>query len=139
MTTNTDLLNALAAQIPYDPSASLAWIIRGELGSDEIETDKSLIAVLHLIGQNEVVQGNFTLALDCALSGQVIIGTATISEIKKEVEKLYNSVALWLKEFRYTEVLESVVIEGKPSGNLESGVDGLYYTFTIPFSLIVQY
>lgn len=139
MTTNTDLLNALAAQIPYDPSASLAWIIRGELGSDEIETDKSLIAVLHLIGQNEVVQGNFTLALDCALSGQVIIGTATISEIKKEVEKLYNSVALWLKEFRYTEVLESVVIEGKPSGNLESGVDGLYYTFTIPFTLIVQY
>lgn len=139
MTTNTDLLNALAAQIPYDPSASLAWIIRGELGSDEIETDKSLIAVLHLIGQNEVVQGNFTLALDCALSGQIIIGTATISEIKKEVEKLYNSVALWLKEFRYTEVLESVVIEGKPSGNLESGVDGLYYTFTIPFTLIVQY
>lgn len=139
MTTNTDLLNALAAQIPYDPSASLAWIIRGELGSDEIETDKSLIAVLHLIGQNEVVQGNFTLALDCALSGQVIIGTATISEIKREVEKLYNSVALWLKEFRYTEVLESVVIEGKPSGNLESGVDGLYYTFTIPFTLIVQY
>lgn len=139
MTTNTDLLNALAAQIPYDPSASLAWIIRGELGSDEIETDKSLIAVLHLIGQNEVVQGNFTLALDCALSGQVIIGTATISEIKKEVEKLYNSVALWLKEFRYTEVLDSVVIEGKPSGNLESGVDGLYYTFTIPFTLIVQY
>lgn len=139
MTTNTDLLNTLAAQIPYDPSASLAWIIRGELGSDEVETDKSLIAVLHLIGQNEVVQGNFTLALDCALSGQVIIGTATISEIKKEVEKLYNSVALWLKEFRYTEVLEGVVIEGKPSGNLESGVDGLYYTFTIPFTLIVQY
>lgn len=139
MTTNTDLLNALAEQIPYDPSASLGWIIRGELGSDEIETDKSLIAVLHLIGQNEVVQGNFTLALDCALSGQVIIGTATISEIKKEVEKLYNSVALWLNEFRYTEVLDSVVIEGKPSGNLESGVDGLYYTFTIPFTLIVQY
>lgn len=139
MTTNTDLLNALAKQIPYDPSASLAWVIRGELGSDEIETDKSLIAVLHLIGQNEVVQGNFTLDLDCALSGQVIIGTATINEIKKEVEKLYNSVALWLKEFRYTEVLESVVIEGKPSGNLESGVDGLYYTFTIPFTLIVQY
>jgi len=49
MTTNSELLNRLAEQIPYNPSASLEWIIRGELGSDEVETDKSLIAVLHLI------------------------------------------------------------------------------------------
>ena len=139
MTTNTELLNELAAQIPYDPSAELEWIIRGELATDEIETDKSLIAVLHLIGQSEVVQGNYTLALDVALSGQAIIGTASIYDLRKEVERLYNSVAVWLRGFRYSEVLDAVVIEGRPNGNLESGVDGLYYTFTIPFALIVQY
>ena len=50
MTTNTDLLNELAKSIPYNPSSELEWIIRGELSSDEIDTDKSLIAVLHLIG-----------------------------------------------------------------------------------------
>lgn len=138
MTTNTELLNELAAQIPYNPSADLEWIIRGELGNDEIETDKSLIAVLHLVGQNEVVQGNFTLALDLALSGQVLIGTATISDLRKEVEKLYNSVASWLRDFSYTGVLDAIVIEGKMSGNLESGVDGLYYTFSMPITLIVQ-
>lgn len=139
MTTNTELLNELAAQIPYNPSADLEWIIRGELGNDEIETDKSLIAVLHLVGQNEVVQGNFTLALDLALSGQVLIGTGTISDLRKEVEKLYNSVASWVRDFSYTAVLDAIVIEGKMSGNLESGVDGLYYTFSMPITLIVQY
>ena len=139
MTTNSELLNRLAEHIPYNPSASLEWIIRGELGSDEVETDKSLIAVLHLISQNEVVQGNFTMQMDLALSGQALIGTASISELRKEVEKLYNSVAVWLREFRYTEVLEAVVIEGKHNGNLESGTDGLYFTFTIPFTLIVQF
>lgn len=139
MTTNTDLLNELATQIPYDPSAELEWIIRGELGSDEVEHDKSLIAVLHLTGQNEVVQGNFTMSLDCSLSGQAIIGTATLSELKNEVEKLYNAVAVWLRDLHYKEVLEVVLIEGKLNGSLESGVDGLYYTFTIPITLIVQY
>lgn len=139
MTTNTDLLNELAKSIPYNPSSELEWIIRGELSSDEIDTDKSLIAVLHLIGQNEVVQGNYTFSLDIALSGQVVIGTATITDIKREVEKLYNTVAEWLREYKYTEVLDTVVIEGKMSGNLESGTEGLYYTFTIPINLIVQY
>ena len=139
MTTNTDLLNELAKSIPYNPSSELEWIIRGELSSDEIDTDKSLIAVVHLIGQNEVVQGNYTFSLDIALSGQVVIGTATITDIKREVEKLYNTVAEWLREYKYTEVLDTVVIEGKMSGNLESGTEGLYYTFTIPINLIVQY
>lgn len=139
MTTNTDLLNELAKSIPYNPSSELEWIIRGELSSDEIDTDKSLIAVLHLIGQNEVVQGNYTFSLDIALSGQVVIGTASITDIKREVEKLYNTVAEWLKNYKYTEVLDSVVIDGNISGNLESGAEGLYYTFTIPIDLIVQY
>ena len=139
MTTNTDLLNELAASIPYDPSAELQWIIRAELDSDEVETDKSLIAVLHLTGQSEVVEGNFTMSLDCSLSGQILIGTATISNLKREIEKLFNAVMVWLRTFRYTEILDAVVIEGRPSGNIESGVDGLYYTFSIPFNLIVQY
>lgn len=139
MTTNTNLLNEICASIPYDPSANLEWKIRGELSSDDIETDNSLIAVLHLIGQNEVIQGNFTMSLDCAISGQVVIGTATISDIKNEVEKLYNTVAEWVKGYNYTEILDAVIIEARMNGNLECGIDGLYYTFTIPINLIVQY
>ena len=139
MTTNTESLNALAQQIPYDPSASLEWIIRGELVSDEVEHDKSLIAVLHTTAQSEVVEGNMTLRLDCSLTGQAIIGTAPLSALRLEVERLYNTVATWLRDFRYTEVLEAVVIEGKPNGNLETGVDGLYFTFSIPLTLIVQF
>lgn len=139
MTTNTDLFQELARMIPYNPASKLEWVIRGDVSSDEVENDKSLIAVMHLLSQYEVVKGNFTMQLDCALSGQVIIGTATTSEIKKEVEVLFYSVMAWLKELHYTPVLDAIVIEGKHNGNLETGIEGLYYTFTIPFRLIVQY
>lgn len=139
MTTNTELLNALAASIPYNPSAALQWIIRGELATDEVETDKSLIAVLHLTAQDEVVKGNYTYSLDCSLSGQALIGTATITELRAEIEKLFNTVVEWLKSFKYSEVLDAVVIDASISGNLESGTEGLYFTFTIPLNFIVQF
>lgn len=139
MTTNTELLNELAGQIVQDTTASLQWIIRGELATDEAETDKSLIAVMHTVSQDEVVAGNMTMRLQCALTGQAAIGTASINTLRADVEKLYNTVLVWLTTFKYTEVLDTVVIEGLPSGNIETATEGLYYTFTIPFQLVVQF
>ena len=74
------LMKYIAAQLPTQ-GTSLNWIIRGEAGTDEIDENKNLIAVVHTIKQEEIIYRNFTFKMDCSLTGQILLNALTPEEI----------------------------------------------------------
>lgn len=136
MNTNT-LMSHIANQLPKQ-GLSMQWDIRGEIGSGEIDENKTLVAVCHVANQAEIVFGNFTYKLDCHLTGQILLNALEKEAIAAEADSLYDSLANYIKSLNYTDCDGAIVMEGT-CGALMVETDNLYYTFTIPFTLFVQF
>ena len=131
------LMKYVAGQLP-NQGIEMQWDIRGEIGTEEVDENKTLIAAVHCANQTEIVYRNFTYKLDCALTGQVLLNALTPEAIEQEVEAIWDSLATYIKSLRYTDCDGAIVMEGT-CGALMVETDNLYYTFTIPFTLFVQF
>lgn len=116
----------------------LDWDIRGEIPNEEIDETKNAIAIFHLNNQDEVIQGNKTLKLDVALTGQIIFGNLTKEEVIEELKELEITVNNYFSDISYRNVLDAVLLECNV-GLLEFGTDELYLNFTIPLEMYVQF
>lgn len=131
------LMKYIASQLPNNGTA-LNWIIRGEAGTDEIDENKNLIAIVHCGKQEEIVYRNFTYKLECALTGQILLNTLTQEEMDNEVSALFDTIADYVMSLKYTDCGGVVVMEGR-CGNVETTTDELYYVFSVPFTLYAQF
>lgn len=136
MNTKT-LMKYIAEKLP-NQGINMQWTIRGEVGSDEIDENKNLIAVCHCANQTEIIYGNFTYKLDCALTGQILINALTDEAMNEEVEALWDSLCTYIKSLRYADCDGVIVMEGT-CGALNVEADELYHTFNIPFTLFAQF
>lgn len=127
----------IAEQIP-NQGINMRWDIRGEIGTEEIDENKTLIAVCHCANQTEIIYGNFTYKLDCALTGQILINAMEQSDIDNEVEALSDALATYIKSLKYADCDGAIVMEGT-CGALTTETDNLYFTFIIPFTLFAQF
>lgn len=131
------LMKYIASQLP-NKGTTLNWIIRGEAGTDEIDENKNLIAVVHCTKQEEIIFRNFTYKLDCALTGQILLNALTQEQIDTEVAGIYDTIADFVMSLKYTDCDGAIVMEGK-CGNVETATEELYYVFSIPFTLFAQF
>lgn len=135
--TTKSLMKYIAGQLPSQ-GVEMQWDIRGEIGDQEVDENKTLIAVCHCANQSEIVYNNFTFRLDCALTGQILLNALSEEEIETEVNALYDSLALYIKSLKYTNCEGPIVMQGT-TGALSVDKDSLYYIFTIPFTLFTQF
>lgn len=131
------LMKYIAAQLPTQ-GVSLNWIIRGEADSESVDENKNMIAVTHCINQEEIVYGNFSYKLQCALTGQILLNALTPEEVNDEVSTLFNALATYIKSLRYTDCDGAIVMDAT-CGMLSTETDELYYSFSIPFTLFAQF
>ena len=131
------LMKWVAEQLPTQ-GINMQWDIRGEIGTEEVDENKTLIAVCHCIGQNELIHGNFTYRLNCALTGQILLNALTQEDIDNEVNALFQSMAVFVKGLKYTEADSAVIMQGT-CGNVETETDNLYFSFAVPFTLYTQF
>lgn len=136
MNTKT-LMKYIAGQLPQQ-GINMQWTIRGEIGSDEIDENKNLLAVCHCGNQTEIIYGNFTYKLDCSLTGQILINALTEEAMNEEVEALWDALCTYIKSLRYADCDGVIVMEGT-CGALNVEADELYHTFNIPFTLFAQF
>lgn len=135
--TTKSLMKYVASQLPKQ-GISLNWDIRGEIGNENVDENKTLIAVCHCANQSEIIYNNFTFKLDCALTGQILLNALTTDKIEEEVNALYDAIATYTKNLKYTDCNGPVVMQGT-CGALSVDVDSLYYTFSVPFTLYTQF
>ena len=126
----------LSEQQPIDSNRD--WDFRAEVPTDEIDENKTLIAVLHLTSQNEVVKFNHTLALDCSLTGQILIGEMTQAEVMDEVQEIWVAVQEYLLDVSMMPVEDAILLQAT-TGGVETGVDGYYINFSIPITFYAQF
>lgn len=132
-----NLLKYIISQLPTE-GINLNWIIRAEVDTDEIDENQNLIALMQCVNQSELIYDNGTYKLDCNLTGQILIGALTTEEIDAELHAVYQSLFDYIKLLNYSNCDGAIVMDATIR-NLELGVDNLYYTFTIPFTLYVQF
>lgn len=138
MNMNTkSLMKYIAQQLPAQ-GINLSWDIRGEIGNEEIDENKTLIAVCHCLGSNEIVYRNFTYNMNCQLTGQILLNCLSGDKISEEVDALYNALANYIKSLHYTDCDGAIILEGT-CGALNVETDNLYYVFSIPFTLYTQF
>lgn len=136
MTTKT-LMKLIADLLP-NQGETLNWVIRGEIGDDDIDENKNMIAVVHCASQEEIIYNNFTFKLSCALTGQVLLNALTPEQIHDETTALYKALVSLIGSLKYTELGDSTVLEGTV-GVLETDTNELYWNFSVPFTLYVQF
>lgn len=135
MTTLNELLEALAKEIN---SRLTNWEVLAEIPENEILENKSMIAILHMTENVEVIKGNKTFQLDLSLTGQIMLKEHEKQFIVEQVKELEQTVASFCKELHYSELLDCVLIEGT-SELIEYGTSDIYMNFTVPFEIIVQF
>lgn len=139
MTTTQEFLEQIANDIKGAHENNLLdWDIRAEVPNEEIEESKSAIAIIHLNQQDEIIQGNKTLKLDTALTGQIIFGDLTKEQVIAELKELEITVNNYFSDISYRNVLDAVLLECNV-GLLEFGSDELYLNFTLPLEMYVQF
>lgn len=131
------LMEYIASQLPQHGS-EMNWIIRGEVGTEEVDENKNLIAVTNCIAQSEIIFANFTYKLDCQLVGQILLNALTGEQLDNEVSALYEALSNYVKSLHYTDCNGPIVLQGV-CNNIETSTDELYYNFTVPFTLYVQF
>lgn len=132
-----NLLKHIISQLPTK-GVNLNWIIRAEVDSDEIDENQNLIALMQCENQSELIYDNGTYKLDCNLTGQVLISALSTQEIDAELHAIYQSLFNYLKSLNYSDCDGAIVMDATIR-NLDLGVDNLYYTFIIPFTLYAQF
>ena len=138
MTTLTELLKEIAEDWTKNQTSSLFhWDVRHEIPNETADENKNLLAVLHVNGKSEVIKGNKTFEVDCSLTGQVLIAEYTNEQVLNEVKELELFVSNWCSEKHYTEILDAVLIEAMTETN-DVSIDGVYLTFNLPMTFIVQ-
>lgn len=138
MTTLTELLKEIATDWKENQTNSLLhWDVRSEIPNETPDENKNLLAVLHINGKSEVVKGNKTFEVDVALTGQILIGEYGNEKVLNEVKELELFVSSWCKEKHYTNILDAVMIEAMSETN-EVSIDGVYLSFNLPMTFIVQ-
>ena len=130
-------MSHIANQLPTQ-GISMQWDIRGEIGTDEVDENKTLVAVCHVANQTEIIYGNFTYKLDCHLTGQILLNALEQEAISAETDALYNSLANYIKSLKYTDC-DGAIIMDATCGALMVETDNLYYNLSIPFTLYVQF
>lgn len=140
MTTITSLLKAIAAQLEeQQPSDALRkWMIRGEIPSEEVDENKTLIAVLHLNSQEEVVKFNYTFRLNCSLTGQILINEMGQSELIDEAHKIWVTLNEYLRTLQMKSIEDTIVLQAVAHG-VETSIDGYYVNFSVPIEIYAQF
>lgn len=140
MTTVTSFLKKIASELSaQQPADSIKkWDFRAEVPNDEIDENKTLIAVLHMTSQNEVVKFNYTLHLNCSLTGQILIGEMTQEEVMEEVHTIWATAVEYLTPISMKPVEDAILLQAV-TGGVETGVEGYYINFSIPIDFYVQF
>jgi hypothetical protein len=140
MTTVTSFLKEIASELSaQQPADSIRkWDFRSEVPNDEIDENKTLIAVLHMTSQEEIVKFNHTLRLYCSLTGQILIGEMTQEEAMEEVQKIWLTIQEYLMPISMKPVEDAILLQAT-TGGVETGVEGYYINFSIPIDFYVQF
>lgn len=127
----------IAKQLPTQ-GVNMQWDIRGEIGSGEIDENKTLVAVCHCANQSEIIYGNFTYKMECYLTGQILLNALDKDALNNEVEALYDALATYIKSINYSDCDGAIVMDAT-CGALTVETNDIYYNFTIPFILFAQF
>lgn len=137
--TTTDFINELAKYInDNQPESLFTWDIRGEIPEDEADDNKNLIAVLHMLTQQEIIKGNYTYKLELALTGSALIGEYAKIDIINEVAALGNYLIQEAQKLTYADIGGVIIIEASPQ-LVQTSADGVYINFNIPLEVICQF
>lgn len=143
MTTITKFLDLLAIGLSeqQDMDANVyvrEWCFRGTLPNDEVDENKTLLAVLHCTSQDEVVKFNHTLRLDCNLTGTILIGEMTTGDVQDEVMKIFSAAQLYFKSLAMQPIEDAILLQAIAHG-VQTEIDGYYMSFTIPVEIYAQF
>lgn len=132
MITNNQLMQEVLSDFPIEEG----WVFRAEYTKEEIDETKNMLAVFHVVAQDEMLTGHKTYKMVCALTGQMMMSSMPLSDFHANVGEIYTRLATQMAGYDYT-VKEGCQIIHADCELAEVADDALYYTFDIPFTLIV--
>ena len=140
MTTITKFLDVLAQLISAEqPADSIRnWNFRSVISHEEVDENKTMLAVLHSTGQQEVVKFNHTFRLDCHLTGTILIGEMSNMDIQDEVMKVFHATQSYFNGLSMVPIEDAILLQAVAHG-VESEIDGYYMSFTIPIEIYAQF
>lgn len=132
MITNNQLMKEMLTD--FEPQEG--WDFRAEYTKDEVDETRNMLGVFHIVGQDEMLVGHKTYKFVCALTGQMMMSAMTLSDFHRNVGEIYDRLSAQMAGYNYT-IKEGCQIIHADCELAEVAEDGLYYTFDVPFTLIV--
>lgn len=138
------VLKQLAKQVQQPADSPIEWKIFAEFeATDEVEFDKSCVAVLNATAIEPILESNFTFSVSAEFSISVSFGDIDFTTFEADVAKLYKNFYQVLKQNNKQdikndngEVVATLLGFELAATNFEA--DGVYFSATIPVTLYVQ-